>query len=28
VKTNPDVALLMLKEMVKRLRAAQTSPGS
>ena len=26
VKTNPDVALLMLKEMVKRLRAAQSSP--
>ncbi len=28
VKTNPDVALLMLKEMVKRLRAAQDSPSS
>ena len=26
VKTNPDVALLMLKELVKRLRAAQSSP--
>jgi CRP/FNR family transcriptional regulator, cyclic AMP receptor protein len=28
VKTNPEVALLMLKEMVKRLRAAQDSPTS
>ena len=28
VKTNPDVALLMLKEMVKRLRSAQSSSGS
>jgi len=28
VKTNPDVALHMLKEMVKRVRAAQSSPTS
>ena len=28
VKTNPDIALLMLKELVKRLRAAQASPTS
>ncbi|HXW95456.1 MAG TPA: cyclic nucleotide-binding domain-containing protein [Nitrososphaerales archaeon] len=28
VKTNPEVALQMLKEMVKRLRAAQSSPTS
>ena len=28
VKANPDVALLMLKELVKRLRAAQASPIS
>jgi CRP-like cAMP-binding protein len=28
VKTNPEVALLMLKEVVKRLRAAQNSPTS
>jgi len=28
VKTNPDIALLMLKELVKRLRAAQSSPTS
>jgi len=28
VKTNPEVALHMLKEMVKRLRAAQSSPTS
>jgi CRP-like cAMP-binding protein len=28
VKTNPEVALVMLKEMVKRLRAAQSSPVS
>jgi CRP-like cAMP-binding protein len=26
MKTNPDIAILMLKEMVKRLRAAQASP--
>ncbi len=26
VKTHPEIALTMLKEMVKRLRAAQTSP--
>lgn len=26
VKANPDIALVMLKEMVKRLRAAQSSP--
>ena len=26
MKTNPDIAILMLKEMVKRLRAAQGSP--
>jgi CRP/FNR family cyclic AMP-dependent transcriptional regulator len=25
VKSNPEIALLMLKEMVKRLRAAQSS---
>jgi CRP/FNR family transcriptional regulator, cyclic AMP receptor protein len=28
VKTHPEVALIMLKEMVKRLRAAQASPTS
>jgi CRP-like cAMP-binding protein len=28
VKTNPEMALHMLKEMVKRLRAAQSSPTS
>jgi len=28
MKTNPEVALMMLKEMVKRLRAAQSSPTS
>jgi CRP-like cAMP-binding protein len=28
VKTNPEVALLMLKEVVKRLRAVQSSPTS
>jgi len=28
VNRNPEVALKMLKEMVKRLRAAQTSPTS
>ena len=28
VKRNPEVALHMLKEMVKRLRAAQSSPTS
>ena len=28
MKSNPDVALMMLKEMVKRLRAAQNSPTS
>ena len=28
VKSNPDIAMLMLKEMVKRLRAAQASPTS
>jgi CRP/FNR family transcriptional regulator, cyclic AMP receptor protein len=28
VKTNPEVALNMLKEMVKRLRVAQSSPTS
>jgi len=28
VKANPEVALLMLKEMVKRLRGAQNSPTS
>jgi CRP-like cAMP-binding protein len=28
VKTNPEIALYMLKEMVKRLRAAQSSPTS
>jgi len=28
VKTNPEVALHMLKEMVKRVRAAQSSPTS
>lgn len=28
VKTNPEIALQMLKEMVKRLRAAQSSPTS
>jgi len=26
MKTNPDIAILMLKEMVKRLRGAQASP--
>jgi len=28
MKANPDIALMMLKEMVKRLRAAQSSPTS
>jgi CRP-like cAMP-binding protein len=28
VRTNPEVALHMLKEMVKRVRAAQSSPTS
>lgn len=28
VKTNPDVAIIMLKEVVKRLRAAQSSSTS
>jgi len=28
VKTNPEIALHMLKEMVKRVRAAQSSPTS
>jgi CRP-like cAMP-binding protein len=28
VKKNPEIALMMLKEMVKRLRAAQSSPTS
>ncbi|MFI5404557.1 MAG: Crp/Fnr family transcriptional regulator [Candidatus Gagatemarchaeaceae archaeon] len=28
VKTHPEMALAMLKEMVKRLRAAQSSPTS
>jgi len=28
VKSNPEVALVMLKEVVKRLRAAQSSPTS
>lgn len=28
VKTNPEIALAMLKEMVKRLRVAQSSPTS
>ena len=28
IKTHPEVALTMLKEMVKRLRAAQASPTS
>ena len=28
VKTHPEIALMMLKEMVKRLRAAQSSPTS
>ena len=28
IKANPDVALMMLKEVVKRLRAAQSSPTS
>jgi CRP-like cAMP-binding protein len=28
VKTNPEVALAMLKEVVKRLRATQSSPTS
>jgi len=28
MKTNPEVALMMLKEVVKRLRAAQGSPTS
>ncbi len=28
VKTNPEIPLMMLKEMVKRLRAAQSSPTS
>jgi len=28
VKTNPEIALQMLKEMVKRVRAAQSSPTS
>ncbi len=28
VKSNPEVALTMLKELVKRLRAAQSSPTS
>jgi CRP-like cAMP-binding protein len=28
VKSNPEVAVVMLKEMVKRLRAAQSSPTS
>ncbi len=28
LKSNPDIALAMLKELVKRLRAAQSSPTS
>jgi len=28
VKANPEIALLMLKELVKRLRASQSSPTS
>jgi len=28
VKTNPEIPMMMLKEMVKRLRAAQSSPTS
>ncbi len=28
MKTNPEIALSMLKELVKRLRAAQSSPTS
>jgi CRP/FNR family cyclic AMP-dependent transcriptional regulator len=28
VKTHPEIALMMLKEMVKRLRAAQSTPAS
>jgi CRP/FNR family transcriptional regulator, cyclic AMP receptor protein len=28
MKANPDVAMMMLKEVVKRLRAAQSSPTS
>jgi len=28
MKTNPEIALMMLKEMAKRLRAAQSSPTS
>jgi CRP-like cAMP-binding protein len=28
VKTNPEIPMLMLKEVVKRLRAAQSSPTS
>jgi CRP/FNR family cyclic AMP-dependent transcriptional regulator len=28
VKSHPEIALMMLKEMVKRLRAAQSSPAS
>ena len=28
VKANPEIALVMLSEMVKRLRAAQSSPTS
>ncbi len=28
VKTHPEIAVMMLKEMVKRLRAAQSSPTS
>ena len=28
VKTHPEIALVMLKELVKRLRAAQSSPTS
>lgn len=28
VKSNPEIALVMLKEMVKRLRAAQNTPTS
>jgi CRP-like cAMP-binding protein len=28
VKTNPEIPMMMLKEMVKRLRAAQSAPTS